>query len=105
VRQELKGLSGQVSLNFGDRNGWSYLSGGMGPVTFKSFLGETSPTAAAPNKMTINMGGGARWFFARHVAFMFDVRFYLIRPEVVTGPFPGRQRSRLVFLSGGVSFQ
>src|SRR5688572_250718 len=105
VRQELKGLSGQISLNFGDRNGWSYLSGGMGPLTFKSFLGETSPTVAAPNKMTINMGGGARWFFARHVAFMFDVRFYLLRPEVTTGPFPGRQRARLVFLSGGVSFQ
>jgi hypothetical protein len=105
VKQELKGLSGQVSLNFGDRNGWSYLTGGMGPVTFKSYLGESSPGAAAPNKMTINMGGGARWFFAEHVALTFDVRFYLTRPEAVSGPFPGRQRARLVFLSGGVAFQ
>jgi hypothetical protein len=105
VRQEVKGFSGNVSLNAGDRNGWSYLTGGMGPVTFKTYKGDTAPADAAPHKMTINMGGGARWFVTEHVAVAFDVRFYLTRPEEITGSFPGRQRLRLVFLAGGVSFK
>ena len=105
VRQVLKGLSGNVSLNFGDNNGWSYVTGGMGPMTFKSYLGETSPLDPAPNKMTINMGGGARWFVNDHVALTFDVRFYLLRPEETTGSFPGRQRYRLLALSGGIGIK
>ena len=36
------------------------------------------------------MGGGARWFFSRHLAFGFDVRFYLTRPEEMSGTIPGR---------------
>ena len=105
MRQEVKGFSGNVSINAGDRNGWSYLTGGMGPVTFKTYKGDTSPADPAPYKMTINLGGGARWFVTEHVAVAFDVRFYLTRPEEVTGSFPGRQRSRLLFLAGGVSFK
>jgi hypothetical protein len=55
--------------------------------------------------MTINMGGGARWFFTPHVAIGFDVRFYLTRPEDIVEPYPGRQRTRLLILSGGLSFK
>ena len=55
--------------------------------------------------MTINMGGGARWFFTRHVAFAFDVRFYLTRPEDTVDLYPARQRTRLLVLSGGLSFK
>lgn len=105
VRQHVKGFSGNVSFNAGDRNGWSYLTGGMGPVTFKTFTGDTSPADPAPHKMTINMGGGARWFVTEHVAVAFDIRFYLTRPEEITGSFPGRQRARLLFMAGGVSFK
>jgi hypothetical protein len=105
VQQRLQGLSGNLSLNFGDRNGWSYVTAGIGPMTFTSYLGETAPDAPAPRKMTINMGGGARWFFTPHVAIGFDVRFYLTRPEDIVEPYPGRQRTRLLILSGGLSFK
>jgi hypothetical protein len=105
VQQRLRGLSGNLSLNFGDRNGWSYVTAGIGPMAFTTFLGESTPEGAVPSKSTINLGGGARWFASRHVAISFDVRFYLTRPLEIVPPFPGRQRSRLTILSAGVSIQ
>jgi hypothetical protein len=105
VEQRIQSLTPQISLNFGHRQGWSYLSAGMGPMTFATFLGTQPPVGLLPSKMVINMGGGARWFPKRHVAFCFDVRFYLTRPEVQTPQYPGRARNRLVFLSGGIAFK
>lgn len=105
VEQRLRSLSPQVSINFGHREGWSYLSAGMGPMSFATFQGETAPAESPPTKSTINMGGGARWFAAAHLAFAFDVRFYLTRPEEIVAPYPGRQRTRLLVLSGGIAFK
>ena len=105
VRQRIVGMSPQVSLNFGHREGWSYLSAGMGPLSFESYLGDELPSEAPPKKPTINMGGGARWFLNSHLAFTLDVRFYLTRPEDPTGPFPGRQRTRLLVMSAGVGIK
>jgi hypothetical protein len=105
VRQQIRGFSGNFSLNFGDRNGWSYLTAGMGPTIFRTYLGETAPTDPAPGKMTLNMGGGARWFMSAHVAITFDLRFYLFRPEDQTAAYPGRQRYRMLMLAGGLGFK
>ncbi|MEZ5318825.1 MAG: hypothetical protein R2752_15605 [Vicinamibacterales bacterium] len=105
VHQRLQGFSAQVSLNFGNEDGWSYLTGGMGPMRFGTYTGDTAPAEAAPSKSTINLGGGARWFFKRHLAFTFDVRFYLTRPEVRTELYPGRGRSRLLVLSAGIAIK
>ena len=33
----------ELSLNFGHRDGWSYLSAGMGPLRFETFEGERAP--------------------------------------------------------------
>lgn len=105
VEQRLSSISPQLSLNFGHREGWSYLSAGMGPLSFETFQGTAAPAERPPSKATINMGGGARWFFASHVAFAFDVRFYLTRPEERTESHPGRQRSRLLVMSAGLGFK
>jgi hypothetical protein len=51
------------------------------------------------------MGAGARWFNTAHLAFCFDMRFYLTRPEDPTITYPGRQRSRLLVLSAGISIK
>src|SRR5512134_2980895 len=61
IHRRLQGLSGQLSLNFGHRDGWSYLTAGMGRLVFQTYAGDTVPTDPY-GKMTINMGGGARWF-------------------------------------------
>jgi hypothetical protein len=105
IEQRLISISPQLSLNFGHREGWSYLSAGMGRVSFETFQGALPPSELPPTKSTINMGGGARWFFTSHVAFTFDVRFYLTRPEAASALFPGRQRARLMVLSAGLGFK
>ena len=50
VERRLQSFSPQVSLNFGQRDGWSYVSAGMGPMTYETFVGELPPVdgAAAP---------------------------------------------------------
>jgi hypothetical protein len=103
IEQRLQGMAASVSLNFGHRDGWSYLSAGMGPLRFESFAGDVAPAEAPPRKSTINMGGGARWFPTAHVAFCFDVRFYLTRPQEATGSSPGRSRNRILIMSAGIA--
>ncbi|HET9370873.1 MAG TPA: hypothetical protein VFO19_11520 [Vicinamibacterales bacterium] len=105
VHQRIQGLSGQLSLNFGDHDGWSYVTAGMGPMRFESYLGDDAPPERGPQKMTINMGGGGRWFAKPHLAFMFDVRFYLTRPQEPTVFYPSRGRYRMVVLSAGISIK
>ena len=105
IEQRLVSLSPQVSLNFGHRDGWSYLSAGMGRLSFETFQGDLPPADLPPKKSTINMGGGARWFLAPHIAFTFDMRWYLTRPESGVGLLPARQRSRLLVLSAGLGFK
>src|SRR5262245_41355869 len=104
VGRRLNSFSVLASLNFGHRDGFSYLTGGMGPLLYRTYVGEPPPEDA-PRKATINMGGGARWFFSRHVAFGFDVRFYLTRPEAISGAIPGRARQRLLVISAGLSMR
>jgi hypothetical protein len=104
INQQIRGFSGTVSLNFGHRDGWSYVSGGMGPLSFATYAGDRRPPDA-PVQMTINFGAGARWFAWRHFAFTFDLRYYQTEPEVATSSYPGRQRQSLRVLSAGVSIR
>jgi hypothetical protein len=105
IHQRILGLSGVVSLNFGHRDGWSYLSAGIGPLSFATYEGDAAPAQAPPRQMTLHYGAGARWFAWRHFAFTFDLRFYKTEPEVLTPFYPGRQRSTLRVLSAGVSIR
>jgi len=100
----LTGVSGTMTLNFGQRNGWSYLAAGYGPLEFWSYLDDGTPHSS-PRSMTLNAGGGARWFSSRHVAFSFDVRFYYTNPLTPTDLFPGRSRKKLTLLSAGISIR
>jgi hypothetical protein len=105
INQRLIGWSGNLSLNFGSRNGWSYVTAGMGPMRFGTFEGDESPPQPAPSQMTINYGAGARWFAWRRVAFAVDVRFYQTRPQPATLFYAGRARSSLRILSAGISIR
>jgi len=105
VNQRLFGLSGQFSLNFGYRNGWSYITSGMGPMRFGTYLTDTAPLESAPSDMTLNYGAGARWFAWRHIAFAVDVRFYETKPQDRTVFYPGRGRSSLRIISAGISIR
>lgn len=94
-------IAPQLSLNFGHRNGWSYVSGGMGPASF-----ETWPeTSERPDRQVraINYGGGARWFSSPHLAFTVDLRFHAMAPGLATATLAERPRQRLMMLGVGVS--
>jgi hypothetical protein len=105
LERRLQSIAGQMSFNFGHRDGWSYLSAGLGPLRFETFAGSTAPAEAPPFQMTFNFGGGARWFTSRHLAVCFDLRFYETKPVASTLTSPGRERRRLFVLSAGVAFK
>lgn len=82
VRKRFTAISSQLSLNIGGRNGWSYISGGIGSSRLSIYSQERN-FQEAQSANTINYGGGARWFDREHVAFSLDLRFYTTRaPQV-----------------------
>ncbi len=105
VTTRFSALSPQVSLNFGGRNGWSYVSGGIGWVSFTTEL-EDAPVADATGRTrAFNYGGGARWFAKEHVAFTFDLRFYRIDPQEATTGRPAYDGRRIMAFSAGISLK
>jgi hypothetical protein len=104
VTERLTSLSSDLSLNFGDGEGWSYLSAGPGFSIWALAADAVGPIAADDERLTtFNYGGGARWFARRHYGFHFDVRFYNIDPGTPSGGFPGSPRSRVIVIGAGVS--
>lgn len=106
VRTRIKGFSPQVSLNFGSRRGYSYVSGGIGTMTRAIDASEgvmlrevTGDTRAR----TLNYGGGARWFVNSRLAFSFDMRFYRIAAQDETASSVGLPQQRLFAGSVGIS--
>jgi hypothetical protein len=97
--------SPQVSVNFGKREGWSYLSGGLGLASLKSDSDAAAFTGDAGRVRTTHYGGGARWFTGPHVAFTFDLRFYTINEQAAAGTRPAYPRSRMMVISVGASFR
>ncbi len=103
VRRQLQSVSLQVSLNFGHRQGWSYLTGGIGPLAFDTYLGGTLPDR--PRQLSQNYGFGARWFNTPHLAFTLDMRLYLTQPSEPTTIVGGRERRSVTVLSAGISLK
>jgi hypothetical protein len=101
----LTAWSGNVSLNFGTRNGWSYVTAGYGPTYFATYLDDGVTAHVIPRDMVPNAGGGARWFSSKHVAFEFDVRLYFTSPLAATDVFSGHGRRKLTVLSAGISIR
>ena len=105
VKAHLTSISPQVSLNFGKRNGWSYLSAGIGRSTYTTEREDAPLPDPESGTKTINYGGGARWFVKSHVAFAVDLRFYAINPQDATAERPAVPRMTLMMLSAGVAFR
>ena len=104
VKTRFRALSPQLSFNFGDGNGWSYLSGGIGTSRMSIFVEqETEPTQRGAG--TLNYGGGARWFVRPGLAFSFDVRLFAISPLEQTDTEPSSPRMTRMAISVGVSIK
>lgn len=105
VERRIQGTAFGFSMNFGHRDGFSYITIGQGPFMFDTST-ETRPPAESPERQsTLNFGGGARWFNTAHLAFGFDIRFYETKPVNPTPTSPGRERRRLLLLSAGISIR
>jgi hypothetical protein len=101
IARRLDGMSAQLSLNFGHRDGWSYLSGGLGPLAFDTWDDASTPDGVRAT--TLNYGGGARWFTRPHLAVGFDVRFYATRPATSGVVVAARDRQTVMVVSVGIS--
>lgn len=104
LRKTFRAISPQLSLNFGGRNGWSYLSGGIGTSRLALFPRD-GERPAERSARTLNYGVGARWFVKRHVAFSLDLRFHSLSPLQPTAAAPASPRLTLMVLSVGASFR
>ena len=103
--ERITSLSPQLSLNFGNGSGWSYLSVGLGQTTWSLATDDLVDYPPNDDKLkTLNYGGGARWFIKPHVAFSFDVRFYAINPGFAY-IFPATPRTTLLVIGAGVSLK
>lgn len=103
VTTRFSSVSPHVSLNFGKRDGWSYLSGGIGRARLTSERDDLPAAGSAEGARTINYGGGARWFTGPHLAFSFDLRWYTVDARAATAAQPGYPRSRMMVFSAGIS--
>jgi len=105
VRRHFRSIAPQVSFNFGHRNGWSYISGGIGRSRLYADR-EDAPASDAPGRKTINYGAGARWFINHHVAFAAEIRWYSVAPQEATaGGAIAEPRTTLMVLSAGVALR
>ncbi len=110
VSTRLTSLAPQVSLNFGRRLGWSYVSLGFGWAKVSS---EASAPAAPGVPATLeqdwsgapNFGAGARWFVNDHVGVGFDLRWHQLATVGATASRPGAPRDTLFVLGAGISLQ
>lgn len=98
-------LSPQISLNFGGRDGWSYVSGGIGLASFTTEREDTPVADADGRTRSLNYGGGARWFAKEHLAVCFDLRFYKINPQDATTGRPAYDGRRMMVFSAGISIK
>jgi hypothetical protein len=105
VRRHFTTISPEISLNFGHRRGWSYISGGMFGRSRLYLDREDAPAANAPFRTTINYGGGARWFNREHVAFSVDFRWYSVAEQAAAAGLVAQPRTTLLVLSGGISIK
>lgn len=106
----------QLSLNFGSAEGWSYVSAGVGRAQLltetSAFGGGRSGTTMTPARTiesgtlsSTNVGGGARWFVKRHMAFSFDVRFHLVSAGAGTGAGLATPSTTLIVAAAGISLR
>jgi hypothetical protein len=106
VRTRIKAFSPQVSLNFGSRRGYSYVSAGIGTMTraIDATEGTLLTEATGDTRArTLNYGGGARWFAGSRLAFTFDMRFYRVAAQDATASSASLPPQRFFVGSAGIS--
>jgi hypothetical protein len=109
VHTGVTNLIPQISLNFGRKLGWSYVSAGIGrtKVTSRAEAIGTAPEIVVPEawNSAINFGGGARWFMKPHLGASVDIRFVKLGSRSPTATLPSAKRTQQWTISAGISVQ
>lgn len=109
VRTGITSLAPQISVNFGHKLGWSYISGGVGRTKIDSRADAmaTRPEVVVPEawNQAINFGGGAKWFMKPRLGASFDVRFIKLGSRSGTDLLPSAKRTQMWNISAGISIQ
>lgn len=105
VHSQMSSVTPQISLNFGKRQGWSYISGGIGATAFTAERQDAPLPPQEKRTQTFNYGGGARWFSKKHIALSVDLRFYAVNAQEKTLSRPAFSRMTLVAFSVGAAFK
>ncbi len=109
VRTGVINLAPQLSINFGQKLGWSYLSAGLGrsKVTSSADAVGSTPGMTVPDSWNsaLNFGGGARWFMKPRLGAGFDVRFVKLASRSATATVPSAKRTQMWTISAGISIQ
>jgi hypothetical protein len=109
VRTGVTHMLPHVSINFGRKLGWSYLSAGMGrsKVTSSADAFGTIPEIVVPEawSQSLFFGGGAKWFMKPHLGAGFDVKFITLSSRSPTDTVPSARRTKLWNISAGISIQ
>jgi len=109
VTTQVTNVMPHLSMNFGHKFGWSYLSAGYGQTkvsSSKSAVG-TEPAVIIPESWNaaLNFGGGAKWFMKPHLGASFDVRFTKLSSRGATAVLPSAKRTQMVTMAVGISIQ
>jgi hypothetical protein len=104
VETTMSALTPQVSLNFGKKDGWSYISGGLGTASFTAQRLDAL-VGSGSRVSSFNYGGGARWFTNRHLAVSVDLRFYTVSEQSATTTRPAFPKTKTMVISGGIGFR
>jgi hypothetical protein len=93
-----------AALNFGHRDGWSYLSIGVGTAKVRATADRVEDQPAGWG-LAFHYGGGARWFVREHLAVSLDLRFWALTPRPATTARPSAAATTRIALGAGVSFR
>ncbi|MEZ5418762.1 MAG: hypothetical protein R2708_15670 [Vicinamibacterales bacterium] len=91
-----------LAVNFGHRQGWSYVSAGAGAATVTSTI-DGEPDDGAGWGLVVHYGAGARWFVREHLAVSMDLRFWALTPRGASTSRPNAGATTRVLFSAGVA--
>ena len=103
VTSRFAALSPQISFNFGHRNGWSYVGGGLGTSWLNVYPQQPTTPLQRGGPHPQLRRRGARWFLTPNVALSLDLRFFAISPIEQLVEQPGSPRQTLMAANIGVS--
>ena len=105
VRQHFNTVVPEFSMNFGHRNGWSYISGGAFGSSSLYLDRADAPSQNVPRRSTLSYGGGARWFTNERIAFAVDFHWYSVAEMPAGSIYVAEPRTTLLILSGGIAIR